>query len=153
MKINGQIIDTPNSETIVIPRGNSEDIVFQAAAVLSYDAFDNTCKPPEPREKMIKGGKKVADYDDVGYQQELSDYAKKRTDWIVIQSLKATPGLEWETVKDNEPETWKNYQNELIESKFSTVEINRIISAVFAANCLSEARLEEARQRFLRGTV
>lgn len=149
MKINGKKIEGPNEEIIIIPRGES-DIVFKAQAVLSYDEFDKICPFPEPPMIRRKGAEQATpDYEDKKYIQKQNEYIGKRTHWMILKSIEATDGLEFETVKMSDPETWGNYEKEFKDAGFSEVEINRIIIGVQVANCLSESRLQEARKRFL----
>jgi len=154
MKIAGQKIEGPNVEIIVLPRGGDRpDIVFQARAILDTESFDKLCPIPTPPERIKKGGIREKNFDDLGYKAQMESYSNKRIAWMVVESLKVTPGLEWETVKYNDHMTWLNYEKELKDSGFSYVEIQRIQNGVFTANCLNETKVEEARQSFLRGPV
>jgi hypothetical protein len=65
--------------------------------------------------------------------------------------LSATPGLEWELVDLENPDTWERYQEELQQCNFSDIEMTRIIEGVMTANGLNQAVLEEAEKRFLAG--
>ena len=110
MKIKGQKLETPNVEIVVIPRGGDvSDIVFHAGAILDFGPFDKFCPEPRPPEKMVKGGKREKNYEDKGYKQELEKYGEKRLAWIVIESLRSTPDLEWELVRHDDHTTWTNY--------------------------------------------
>lgn len=152
MKLNGQKVEGVNVEIIVIPRGgDTPDIVFQATAILDYEPFIKLCPEPKPPTKIVKGGGKEYNLDDAAYKEALRLHSEKRMAWMVIQSLKATPNLEWETVKEGEHRTWTNYEKELKDSGFSQIEIQRILVGVMSANCLNETRIEEARENFLRG--
>lgn len=152
MKIKGVKVEGVNVEIIAIPRGGDKpDIVFHAAAILDYEPFNKLCPEPKPPVKMVKGGGKEYNLEDVSYKDALKIHSEKRIAWMVIQSLKATPDLEWETVKEGEHRTWTNYEKELKDSGFSAIEIQRIVVGVMSANCLNEARIDEARENFLRG--
>ena len=152
MKLNGKKVQGSNIELIVIPRGGDEpDVVLQATAVLDYAPFNTMCPEPKPPGKVVKGGAKEYNLEDPGYKEAVALYHQRKTSWMILQSLKATPGLEWETVKEGEFRTWTNYEQELKDSGFSHVEIQRIVIGVLNANCLNEARIEEARANFLRG--
>lgn len=152
MKMHGKKIEGPNTEIIVIPRGGDvSDIVFHAQAVLDMGPFEKLCPSPQPPQRILKGGKVDKNFEDPGYKTQLEHYGEKRIAYMVIQSLKATEGLEWETIKEGDHNTWLNLEKELKASGFSHVEIQRIMNGVFAANCLSEARVEEARKSFLLG--
>lgn len=66
-----------------------------------------------------------------------------------MKSLEATPDLEWENVDVEDPNTWNNFRQEMTDSGFSAIEINRVIAECLNVNALNEEKIEEARQRFL----
>jgi len=150
MRIAGKKLSEPNIEILIIPRGgDNEDIIFKAKAVLDMDTFDKAYPTPSAPMKIVKGGKKVEDVDSPMFKKKVSDHNRRRIGYLIIKSLEATEGLEWETVDLNNPETWENYEKELRDGGFSNIEIMRIIQCVMRANCLDESRLDEARDRFL----
>lgn len=149
MKLGGRQISERNIETVVIPRGSGEDIVFRAQAVLDFDEFDTICKRPKPKIKLLRGNKKQEDINAPDYQQALEHYAKQRISWIVLKSLEATPDLEWDTVSLQDPSTWQKFEDELKASGFSIPEIGRIINTCMQANCLDDEKLDKAREDFL----
>lgn len=149
MKIQDRVISGPNVEIIAIPRGNGEkDIILKAQAILDKSEFNRLCPMPKPKVRIARGNIRQEDTTNPVYKQALVDYNKQSFAWMVIESLKATSGLTWDTVIDNEPSTWGNYEKELRESGFSEIEIIRITQGVMVANCLSEERVDEARNRF-----
>ena len=149
MKIKGKKILGANREIIAIPRGDGEDIVFIAEAVLDQKVFDKLCPVPKPRLKKIDGVD-VPDFDDKNYNKNIMKYSEKKTAWLILTSLKATPELEWEQVNFNDPSTWALFRQELNDSGFSDLEVNRIINGALTAQGLNEAKIEAARDRFLR---
>lgn len=150
MKINGEVVDTPNIEIIVIPRGSRKDIVLKAQAVL--ETFEEIYPPPRPPKVRRPGiSEPIPDFSDEDYKKEVEQYAKRRVAWLVINSLKTTDGLEWDTVVFDDPNTWTNYTDDLKNAKFSDTEIARIVDAVATANGMNEAKIAEARNRFLVG--
>ncbi len=151
MKINGKKVSGANECIIVIPRGSGEDIILKARAVLDMDAFEKICPPPEPPVKMIPGGKKVANPRSKGYLKAVEAHSEKRLTYIILMSLQATEGLEWETVDLDDHSTWGNFRKELQDSGFSSVEVNRIIGECVTVNALNDDKIEEARERFLLG--
>lgn len=153
MKLNGKKVEGVNIEIIVIPRGgkDNEDIIFHATAVMDYEPFDKMCPAPKPPSKVLKGGGREYLLDDPTYKDAIKIYHERRTAWMILQSLKATPNLEWETVEDGNHRTWTNWEKELKDAGFNSVEIQRIMVGVMNANCLNEARISEARENFLRG--
>jgi hypothetical protein len=150
MKINGKKIEGSNVEICVIPRGDDkEPIVFKCQAVLDIEPFDQLCPAPRPPMIMKPGGKKIIDNENSKYKVQVEQHNAKRMGYLIIKSLEATEGLEWETVSLSDPDTWDNYSKELKDSGFSNIEIMRIINTCMSANCLDEARLERAREDFL----
>lgn len=149
MKLNGQRIEGPNRDVVVIPRGDREDIVFTIEAVLDVDSFEQMCPLPKPPLRKMKGGVDVPVLTDPTYIKALDRHAEKRLAWLVLKSLEATEGLEWDKVDISDPSTWLLLREELREAGFSSVEVNRIISGAIAVNALSEAKIQAARDRFL----
>lgn len=148
MLIQGRKLDGPKEEVLVIPR-QDQDIIFKAKAVLDYSDFDQLCPRPTPPIVIKRGGAKVADPTDIDYQKSLDVWATNRTHWMILQSLSATEGLEWETIDLVKPETWGNYEDELRQSGFSEAEGARIVNLVISANGLDQSKIDEATQRFL----
>ena len=148
MRLKGKKIEGPNREIIAIPRGDGDDIVFIAQAVLEMEPFEKMCPPPIPPIRKIKG-KNIPNLKDKNYEIALDTYATKRMAWMVLTSLEATPELEWETVDVSDSSTWMNFRDELKDAGFSDIEVNRVVAGVVSVNALSEAKIEAARDRFL----
>lgn len=148
MKLSGQEIQAPDEEIIVIPR-NTEPMIFKAKPVMDYSEFDKLC--PEPTvPKIHKPGQPPApDYSDKKYLQKVQEHSELRIAWMFFQSLSATPGLEWETVESDKPETWKNINNELEAANLTVIERQQIIGGIMTANSLNESRMTKARESFL----
>ncbi len=150
MKLKGKKLEGANRQTLVIPRTDGrENIVLTAEAVLDYSDFDKLCPEPTPPIFVLPGGEKKADLEDATFKKRNAEYSQKRLAWMVIRSLRATPDLEWERVDLGDPNTWLRYEEELKDSGFSIVEIGRVRTCVFIANCLDDAKLVEARDSFL----
>lgn len=149
MKLRGVEIKGVNIVQIVIPRGNDNQIVFEAKAVLSYDDFDKLCPAPVPPKRMLPGGIMQENVEDPKYKIAQATYSEQRLAWMVLESLTATKELEWELVKRDDPTTWPKWSEELQQAGFSTVEVNRVLRGVFEANALDEEKIEAARKRFL----
>lgn len=148
MKLNGKKIEGSNYEYIVIPRPTG-DLVFKAQAVLDMSLFHELCPLPKPGTILLPGGIKKEDLDDQRYKDALALHGERRYAFMVIQSLAATPELEWCTVKLSDPATWTGWDKEMKDAGFSTNEINHIQMGVATANCLNQEKLDEARLRFL----
>lgn len=151
MKIKGREIKGPNIETIVIPRGDDvEDyLVFRAQAVLDYTEFDALCPRPTPPVKIVKGGARVADPDAPPFIEARKNYNIRRFSWMVLKSLEATEGLEWETIEFGNPATWENYEKEFKDGGLTDGEIAAIVTAVLTANSMNTEKLDQAREAFL----
>jgi len=149
MKLQGKRIEGANEVVIVIPRASSTDIVFKARAVLDMLPFEKMCPSPEPPKRMVAGGVEIPNFKDPSFLKQLDNYSVKRLSWIVLTSLEATEGLEWENVDLSDPTTWNNFREELMEAGFSNVEVNRIVGDCINVNALNEEKIEEARERFL----
>lgn len=148
MRINGKTIERKDCEIIVFPRREGR-IVIKAKPVLDYEDFNNLCPKPEPPSVMKPGGKVFRNIEDKKYNEELGEWASKRVLWQVLESLKATEGLEWDEIKLDDSDTWLKLPEELKAAGFSDIERNKIFETVFMASGLSEARIEEATKSFL----
>jgi hypothetical protein len=147
MKINGKQITGPQTEVVVIPRGTEEHVI-RAQAVLDFTPLDKLNPMPQPPSKLLPGGETQLIVTDPKYQERLSEWAQQKTDWMIIQSLSATEGLTWDSVKEDDPKTWANYRKEL-EATFAPAEMNKILEAVMTACGLNQSKIEEATKRFL----
>lgn len=154
MKINGKPIDRPKPEPVILPR-NGNDIVFLMGPVLNGDEFEQYCKEPQPPMCLKRGEGEVPfpDLKDADYLKAVQLHSKRRLNWMVLQSFKATENLEWETVKDNDPDTWMKWEEELKRDGLSQLEINMIWEAFMSANAMSESKMKEARERFYHSQV
>jgi len=151
MKINGIDPKTLSSEVVlVLPRGE-ENLVFRAIGLSDMDVFTAQCPVPQPPGKMTREGV-IPMTDDPGYQQILNQWSRKRLGYMVYYSLKPS-NIEWDSVKENDPRTWTNWEKDLREGGLSEVEVSRVLSLVMEANALDEAKLKKARDTFLLGQV
>jgi len=148
MKIDGMEVNGPNEEILVIPRKDN-DIVFKAIGVQSYEEFDALVSAPKAPGKRTKDGFKL-DLKDPTYREQSDLFGKKRFAYTILVSLEPS-NIEWETVKMEDPNTWLNWEQELRAAGFNEIEVQRIQHLVLEANCLSEDKLKEARERFLLG--
>ena len=148
MKINGRVPSGPNIVTLVLPRAEGEPFVFRAKAVTDYSKFEKFCPDPEPPKVNKRGQGWSEDYDDAGYKKAAAERTTNQYHWMVLESLSATEGLEWEHVKHDDPSTWKQWESELREAGFSRFELGRLHNAVRQANCLDDNMVEAARESF-----
>lgn len=149
MKINGVKVKGAYEEVVVIPR-RSGNLVFKAQAISDYEPFDKLCPQPVPPKIVYAGSKQEIDnIEDPGYLQRFNEWAELKSHWMILQSLKATEGLEWETVKMGDHTTWKNYQKEMTDAGLSPAEQARIVTCVSQANGLDQSKIDEATESFL----
>ena len=148
MKIAGRKIEGMNKRNIVIPRPDG-DIVLVAQGVPTYKEFGEICPIPVAPKKKFPNGRMESVTDDPQYKEACNQWAERKTSWLILKSLEATPGLEWELVDLANPDTWNRYQEELAQAGFSEPELARIIEGVMEANGLNQAVLDEAEKRFL----
>ncbi len=151
MKVNGVEVRGGSEDYLVLPRPGGTDIVFHAVAVVDMDEFDTRCPTPRPTgRRLTPGGGWQDNIDDPSYQEALEKHGMLRFAYILLKSLEPS-GIEWDTVDPAVPSSWLNWRDDLVKAEFNTTEINRIVNVVSSANSLNEAKLEEARESFLRG--
>lgn len=149
MKIGGVDPATlPTEVFLVLPRGEQE-LVFRACAVKSMDVFETLCPLPAPPGKMTRDGW-VPTENDPTYTQVRAEWGQKRLGYMVMKSLEPSQ-IEWDTVKEDDPRTWKNWSKDLINGGLGDNECHRVLNLVLEANCLDETKLKKAREVFLLG--
>ena len=137
-----------NEVLLVLPRGDKE-IVFRAKGLPDMSEFEARCPYPKPPGKFTKDGW-IPNVTDPTYQQVLGEWAKKRLGYMVLKSLTPTE-IEWDTLDENDPRTWSKWEDDLKSGGLTQVECNRVLALVLEANALDEAKLQKARESFLRG--
>lgn len=150
MKLHGIKIEGPASKTIVFPRSTG-NIAFVLQAVLEADEFDKVLSIPKPPVRLLKGGQKQVFIDDPEYRKKMEKWGTAKHHWMFLKSISATPGLEWETIKVDDPETWTNYETELIAAGLTEPERLRIMQAYIEVQGLDDKKIEEATNSFLAG--
>jgi len=158
MKIQGKTIYAPAvSDVLVLSRPDGKSIAFRAHAVMNRQPFDDICPYPKLPMKTLRGGEKVVDTEHKNYNILIQQHAKQYQDWMILTGLKAVDPdtkedieIEWETINMSDPTTYGNWMKELESTGFSDIERMRIHGLVIDTNSLTEARLTEARESFLR---
>jgi len=148
MKIGGVIVDGPSEEVLVLPR-LGKDIIIRCRAVLDMSHFAVMCPEPKAKPILVAGGFKPNE-NDPGYLEQCQKHSELRFAYISLKSLEPSE-IEWTTIVMDDPTTWENWETELRKAGISAIEINRIVACIMQANCLDEAKLEKARDSFLRG--
>jgi hypothetical protein len=146
MLINGEKINAPFRREIVIPRVEG-DIVFNATAVSVEQKFLELCPVIEPKtQKDAKGNIVKYLYDDPDYVKRSQERLMRKLDLQVIMSLE---NVKWETVVLEDPETWKNWKTEAVESGLSDWEVNSLQNQVVETLQPSRELIDEMKKRFL----
>jgi len=149
MKIHGETLNRSNEEVVVLPRSGGNDIVFKLKSIQKLEEFDTQFPAPTPPSIMRKGQTVATpDLEDKKYQKAVFEQGRLKSKWMLLKSLDATEGIEWEKVKVSEPATWDLLEEELKDSGLNEVEIMRLYQAMMKVNSLDEEYLEEARERF-----
>lgn len=150
MKIGGIEVQGPNESVLHLPHHDTV-VTFRARALLDtdFDHFNAVCPYPSPPVTQTKNGTKE-NLDDPGYKQQVANYEEKRLGWMVMTSLEPT-GIEWESVEPDKPNTWRKFRDDFRKAGFGAVQISRIVNLVMDANCLSESKMEWAREVFAHG--
>jgi len=148
MRIGKRVLVPPRPTKLTIYRendkGEPDNIDFICGAVLDYTEFEKLCPQPKAPLKMnIKTGENTVLPNDPAFRKKLNDWSDLRIAWMCIQSLKATPDLEWDTVKYDDPETWLNWESEL-RSILTESEVDKLRLGIYSANAPTENRRQEA---------
>ncbi len=147
MKIGGKKLPVPSTITVVIPRDEGP-IVFKCQPILDFEPFEALVPFPKPPVIQKLNAEPFHDVEDQAFKEKLVEYAKMKSNWMFITSLRATPDLEWEEVDYSKPETWDKASVELLSCLVSR-EVDMVIRGVQQANALDDAKLQEARDSFL----
>lgn len=152
MKLQGKSISPLKPVIIPIVR-NSDDpadnLYFSASVVIDYADFEKLAPAPKPPQIIRPGGARSVNVEDPTYKKNIHEWNMLRTHWMILKSLAATPGLEWNKVKLDDPATWHLYEEEMREDGMSDSEIGRVINGILEANGLDDAKVDAARKAFL----
>ncbi|KKK66498.1 hypothetical protein LCGC14_2963490 [marine sediment metagenome] len=121
MRYKGKKLGERNIDVLVLLRGE-ERIVIKAQAVDSYKEFDELVSLPVAPEIIKPGGMREKNTKDKGYKKAVSEYADRKTNWLIITALKASEDIEWEKVDYDDPVTWHMWEVELKEAGFIEIE-------------------------------
>lgn len=151
MKINGRVISGPYTDVLVLPRGSNESIIFKIQAILDDKDFEKILPRPNPPYISEPGKEPYRNFEDETFKAAINKWAEQKNHWLNIKSLSATDGLEWDTVKLSDPNTWKNWTDDLKNAGISEMEIIYLIRMIQQVNGLDQEKIEEAKKRFLAG--
>jgi hypothetical protein len=150
MKLFGNKVEASYIETLVIPRGEQQ-YVFRMRPLTKDDdeEFDRLCPRPIPTTWTLPGGGTETDTNSKEYLENMLKYRKYRSDFLMLKSLDATEGLEWESVKTEDIASWGNIDDELRDSGFLDTEIIMLFNKIIEVNGLSSDKIEKATKTFL----
>lgn len=148
MKIKGKTFTEAPKKDIVILRGD-EEVLFSIQAILNYDEFQELCPVPKPPVRQKAGGEITPVFDDPKYNKELTEWADRRSNWMFIKGLQATPDLEWESVILSEPDTWGNWKKEFADAGFTDAQTAYLFRSMIDLNGLDSTKIEKATKDFL----
>lgn len=148
MRYGSRELKGPREDIIVFPREDG-DIAFKLRMVMDFEPFDRLYPMPEPPNQMRKGETvATSNVESPIYLAAINVRQHARVDWIILETLKPTEELTWETVT-SDPATWGNYIKELQEAGFNPPEIERLRIAALQLNGVNDDKMEEAKKRFL----
>ena len=150
MKIHGEKLEYQDiTDVVVIPKGD-DNIVFTIKAVFSEEYVNKLVPDPEPPKIQRKGMKRFEpNLEDDDYIAAVRQKGEYRVSWRILESLSATEGLTWDTIDMEKPETWTNWEGELIEAGFTQLEIDFLVTAIVRICGMSVMAMESARANFL----
>ena len=148
MKMHGKTVQVPIEEVIVIPRDDG-NLVFKARPVLDWDQHTALDPKPEPPIRKRPNQPEQKNVEDPKYKKKFEAWATRRWSWMTLDSLSATEGLEFETVKKEYPVTWRNWRSEMESAGLVPTEIARIEELVLVACRLDQTKINRATEAFL----
>jgi len=116
-------------------------------AVLDGEAFNKILSEPLPPIITKVGGSQSPDLRDKKYLEAKKDWEAKRATWFLLESLSATPDLEWDTVDTHNPDTYSNLEEEL--KAFTPQEQARLFEAINEAQNPTGKTEEQAIENFI----
>ena len=114
-----------------------------------WDVFYKTYPQPTPDYSITDKNGTHPDVNDPKYKKAILNWTECKTSYLVIKSLSATEGIEWDSVNMKDPQTWGNYTKDLTEAGFHDSEITRMINLAAEAQGLNGLKIEEATKSFL----
>lgn len=148
MKINGMVFDGPKPQPCVIPVGDTQ-IAFMITPVLEDEEFLTLYPRPTPPKGRDNKGKETINVEHPTYLDALGKWGTTRMNWLYLKALERTEGLEWETIKMDDPSTYANLDVELKQAGIPEGYIDALKYRIIQVCGLDPDRIEEATKRFL----
>lgn len=152
MRIGGKEIPKGNEVIVPIIRG-ADTVILIAKSIPINKEFDAIVPEPKPPQVLKPGGLRINNVDDPKYKKLMDERNNLRFPFLIIRSLTSPEGIEWDTVKLDDPSTWNNWKDELESNGFTDAEIGRIIKSVCEANGLDDELIKQKRDDFLLSTL
>jgi len=146
MKMQNVDFECDRSMTVPIPRGPNT-VYFTATYVNDYSDFEALVPEPKKQQVIGKNGERT-ERETEEYKKEKEEYGLKRSFWIIYKSLEKTEGLVWETVKENDPDSWAKIDDELKAAKFSFLERSHLYEQVWTINGLNQKMIDSTQKLF-----
>lgn len=154
MRIQNTDLSKPNVETCTIYR-DGKPIVFKAQSVFNNADFDKLCPAPKRESAIVSAAvqsdpvrlAQIKAEEDKRYLIKLEVYNEMQNCWLYKEALKATEGLVWENVIDDDPKTWLNVNKELEALSITDAERTKITLTIYKAQDVTSLG-EEAEKSF-----
>lgn len=148
MKINGKSFSGPATKVVVFPIGDDK-IIFKLSATLDWSLFDQLCPAPVPPTITKPGGESFPDFDDADFKTAQTKWSRSRINFMAINALRDTEGLEWDQLNINDPTTWDKFESELKSAGLPDSYINYLFTTIIELNGLDQDKIERATKDFL----
>jgi hypothetical protein len=127
-----------------------QKVTFRAKVVSDYSDFKAAVPEPQPPVTVDRTGVKTKNPRHPDYIKKMEKYNEQQTVFMLMDSLSATPDLEWTLLDLAEPTTltFDNLQEEFTSAGFPLATTSKIINLASAANGLTERIVDSARESF-----
>lgn len=152
MLFKGIALNKPKPELVCLPHEDSPDgvVPFTVNAITDPTPFMERYPKPKPTKEIFTKGTKIFDENDPKYLSALAEYWSAMEDWVILEAIKDTPDLVFQTVNMDDITTLGNWKKEMVSSGFSLTHINHLQNLCMRKACLSSAMIEEATENFTR---
>jgi hypothetical protein len=150
LKIGGVEVTGPNEGLLILPRPMGRDIKILVRAVPNLDEFRALVPYPKAPASLQRGKGKVENTNDPTYRQQVEQYNLKRMAYLAVIGLEPSE-IEWKKVEIEKPNTWIEWEDELLAGGVTEIEVNLILNLVLEVNQLNDAKLTAARESFVLG--
>jgi hypothetical protein len=150
MRVNGKKLTGPRIVKVYLPTGDDEAVEFKFRPLKADENFEKVLSKPLPPQVLKPGGAIHHNENDKNYKDAVFQWMSKKFDWEFLTSISVTEDLQFDTVRMEDPETWKNWRKEIGEH-FGDNQINKIFNGFVEAQFVTEETMERAREAFLTG--